>query len=241
MLSSWEKEFAEKVFSQISSSDGPRGSYSEWYSKFAASLLYRASLYSISEGGVFARVDPSLEADLAKCMEVWRRFLIGELSNPGTNELHMVPIGWFSDVKSDDTPVYWNRYIKRSVEIDIPHSDSLDFVAVYCKIGPIAFFGHVRNYGKLWKGTRLSINHGLHSPKFVVLPGNLLDYFFSRAKMAEAMARSVNPNQRVKTDREVRKNLERMRTSPLFEAMQADAERFGVAAITHAEEDERTD
>jgi hypothetical protein len=70
----------------------------------------------------------------------------------------------------------------------------------------------------------------------MALPRIVLDYFFWRAANNGRISRSISPQQREKTHQEILKNLDRMRGSDLFSAMLADAERFGIEAVTFPDE-----
>jgi hypothetical protein len=135
LLSGWEKKFAELVFHPFTTESYPTGQYGDWYSKFVASLLYRVGLYFLAKGLEARRGSDDDMEDIRSCLNTWRRFICGEISNPGKFELHQVPVGWLSDVNRAGIPKNWNRYIARDVEFDLAHTESWAFTAFYCKLG----------------------------------------------------------------------------------------------------------
>lgn len=231
-LSDLEKRFSEQVFKKITSGSYPRGQYSSWFSKFAASLVWRVG-QSQDFRGVLYKADDKDVQKIRQALEIWRKFILGQERHPGPFELHFVPIGGLSNIEHPDVPDNWNRYSLRQVEFDTVYTDGSNFLSLYCKIGPVAFFGFVQNNTQPWKGSRISVNHGFFERDKLVWPPFLLKYFFSRARFSKELMSNISPKQRARTDQEILKNLERVRESDLFSALLLDGERFGLDAIVH--------
>jgi len=229
-FSKWEKRFADNYFFPSSSKGGfPSTSYSEWCCKFLASVVWRYGLWFLEETES-KRISCTQKELVEGALEIWRKFLMGELPHPNENEIHILPVGEFTSLQHPNIPPNWNRYIKRTTECDIAFTDDNSFIAIFVKMGPIAVFGHVTNAATKWQGSRVSIRQGNYVQKIVLQP-SVLDFLVGRAQISWSLRDQLSDKQKSKVNSSIRKNVDRLAGSDLYEEIQNDFSRFGQAAF----------
>lgn len=116
LLAGWEDVVAAQLFRPYNEGSKVTITYEEWLAKFAASLVWRV-LFVMKAEGLKNLSDSQLQlAGLA--LEVWRKFIRGERDNPGSFELHLLPVDFIDASKNNSLPANFNRYLiaaRRSV------------------------------------------------------------------------------------------------------------------------------
>ena len=179
-----------------------------------------------------AEIGPSAEPviGLTETLEVWRKFILGEIENPSKNEIHLLPIGEFANISNPKLPANWNRYCRRLIEIDFPISPSNNFSAVFVKLGPIALFGFIKNDAQKWYGSKVAIKHGFFV-KDMKLPRSILEYFADRSRRSRGKLAEMSPKQKEIIEKTMLKNLDSVANSDMFKEMEKDYLRFGQSAF----------
>ncbi|XOY56486.1 MAG: hypothetical protein ACMUJK_01770 [Rhodobacterales bacterium] len=234
-FSRWEKWFSENVFVPSTVTNYPAGRYGIEYSRFAASLVWRAGQHFL-EHGTDIEISPEDKRDLQSAVGTWRSFILGEKDHPERFELHVVPVADLRKIQDLRAPDNWNRYCLRHIEMDLAYAESGGFLSVVVKLGPVSIVGHVRNNLQKWKGSRIATREGFFNPKKIVWPPTLLDYFFWRARNNQQIVASLSSKQVDLTKQSILKNLDRVAESGMFKAMLEDADRFGLDAVIQKED-----
>ncbi|HJP60569.1 MAG TPA: hypothetical protein VJ865_11230 [Gemmatimonadaceae bacterium] len=156
--------------------------------KFAASLSWRVLFYYNAHGHldeVPAHHLPQIDAAL----EEWRLFLLDQTDHPGRFEHHLLPMDEVSSSTVPDMPTAMNRYILRSIDMDVVTSEKT--ALVYTKLPSIAVVGFVemRYPRSRWQGTRIAARDGTIMPRQYVIPQAFGEYVMGKARIGqEALA-----------------------------------------------------
>lgn len=232
-LGVYEKKFASKIFHPITKTDNHPVAYSEWLLKFCVSVSWRALLLA-SEEKSFVGFSAAQRLSAEEALHVWREFLCGRAVKPGGLQQHLLifdEVGYDSDAS---LPPNINRYLLRSIELDIPHTN--DFSFTFVKMGPFAILGfiYLANSGE-WSGGEINVKEGMVGPSRYILPPTFLDYLTSRARKQEALFENLSNRQRAiadkATDAGILKNKKVLPTSHWMKAIQRDIDLFGDAAF----------
>jgi hypothetical protein len=225
-----ETMFCNKIFHPVVSGDFRKVNYSNWFSHFLVSVSWRVAAIHLRRGLAKKLSGQKCEA-IDNALQTWEKFLRHEIGSPGPFEQHVIPMGKVEDTTITDLPTNINRYMQRGVEMDMIHSDNSDLLLIYAKMGPIALFSYIIPPANKWRGTRVSINNGTYPPQRVEMPINIWNYLADRARKHQNALHALSPQQRVKIDEDVVKNLDRFRSSDHFRTIMDDYERFGPDAI----------
>lgn len=224
----WETAFANKIFHPFHLDAKVSVPYSEWFAKFCASVSWRILEY-YRQRGLLEKVDESIASAVHSALDTWRRFLAGELSNPGQHEQHMLPMPGIESSTVPSLSNNINRYMLRGVEMDFVVGG--DSAMVAAKMGPFHLFGYVLRPKDRWRGSRVAVASGCFGPTQYVLPMALMDYMNERASNSAQVVSNLPEHQVSKIENEILKNPEKFRSTGLFEAMLMDAEMFGLNAV----------
>lgn len=167
--------------------------YGPWLAKFAASLAMKAAavqLYTelpaktdfdraLPTNKVVTTVLPDRQrAELLAAFEHWKRFLLGQESNPGRNELHLLALDMqlFEGLRG----VFGHHHM---------HADGFSAVAIL--LNGLVVFGVTRQDERvLQHQTRIEVGGGRLGKQNYVLPGMLLEAF-RRLSLAGLRTRKV--------------------------------------------------
>jgi hypothetical protein len=239
LLAGWEDAVAAQLFRPYNEGSKVTITYEEWLAKFAASLVWRV-LFVMKAEGLKNLSDSQLRlADLA--LEVWRKFIRGERDNPGSFELHLLPVDFVDASKNNSLPANFNRYLTRSIEMDIVAKKGSAFV--YAKMGKLVFIGIIEQpISRQWFGSRLAIKKGTVKPSKYTAPAAFLDYLTSRASRMNEIMQQLSPKQQAKITETMKKNIDKAAESETFKAMTYDIAMFGIDAVAEqAGEDAKDD
>ena len=153
-LSTWERQFSENVFMPLTGGDGFNPfEYGPWLAQFAVSLSWR-SLTFMPTMAPLTHVPPQHTARLDNAAETWRRFLLDGLHPIGSFDQHFVPLGFLDAHTIPSLPPNINRYIARSVAIDVVTSSDQIFVFTKLPFAVIIGMLYSARPGE-WVGTKL--------------------------------------------------------------------------------------
>lgn len=234
LLSVWEKSAYEGIILPLSGTPRAKGriKYGPWALKFAVSLSWRVLLHHLSRYDLSCLTSEQ-SAKANEALETWRRFLLGELPNPGQFEQHLLALDLVEQYRRGNISPFINRYIVSTLDMAIPYSERS--VTVYTKMGKILLFGIVQKYGSnRWKGTKVHVNSGsIMIPCTYVIPEEVLGFINERANKAASVLASISDRQRKTVRNAIIQDIDRFADSDIFLAMQHDfmcsgKEAFGV-------------
>lgn len=222
-LSAWERKAHKDIFLPLSDSSRAIGriQYGPWALKFAVSVSWRVLLHHFSQYGLPCLTNGQ-RAKANEALETWRRFLLGELPNPGQFEQHLLPLNLIAQYHGLNISPFMNRYIMLTLDMAILYSDRS--VTIYTKMGNILLFGLVQKYAaNRWKGTKLHVNSGsIMIPGTYVIPTEVLEFINERANKAASLLASLSDKQRKTIRNAIIQDIDRIADSDIFLAMQHD-------------------
>lgn len=225
----WETIFSQRIFAPLhDETQKPPVTYpyQAWFLKFAVSLSWRVLLHNGEKHG-FDNLAPRVRGAVTEALEAWRLFLLDKRVHPGAFQQHLLPLGLISTAAHPISSPFFNRYLIRTVDHDLPHTD--ESLMVYTKIGKFAFFGFVLNgRNEQWVGTRLRVRNGAFNPSGTFgVPTSIVEFLNSKADDAAAGLASMSERQKMK----VQQVLSKRPPSPeSFRAFERDVALFGPAA-----------
>jgi hypothetical protein len=229
LFNSFETPFAGQIFHPYDTEAATRVRYGEWMLKFCASVAWR-SLLHLKQGGHLTPLTQRQLLSVDDALRTWSRFLRGEYKHTGAHEIHLLPLGEISESRGLKFPPNINRYLARTVDLNLGASESVCFV--FSKLGPFAVFGFIElPYPDQWKGTKILQKGGVFAPGKYRLPIQLIDYLTDRATRSKAVMEKLSVTQRQKVNQSIRADPERFLQSGIFKAMQRDVEMFGSDAF----------
>jgi len=230
-FSTWEKQFAETLFPSLSQGRGLRAfDYGPWMTMLAASLSWRSLLYLQATGPLKSFPSDKLPL-LEQAAEAWRALLCGQGNSISPFAQSFIPLGYIESATVSDLPPNFNRYLGRSVAVDLVTSDTHSFI--YTKLPFMVFAGVIQsNRSEEWANTSLALEGGrFGGGKEICVPGQILSYMFDCARRMIGLNKNLSEKQKALIKDTAIKNLKRVRSSKSVEAMLRDVEFFGVAAF----------
>jgi hypothetical protein len=201
MFEKWETPFAEQIFTVLHRPDDQlpdKLPYKEWALRFAVSVSWRAlAVFTAHER--FPQILVSDHQLLRKALSTWSQFLRGERQNPAEFEHHLLS---FTGVgrTSHDVSSFLNRYILRSVDLDLAEADGA--YIVFTKLGRIFLFGLIprRPTASGWSNvTKLRLRKGEIALRGAInVPQAVLEFINDRAEKGRAEIASMSPAQKQK-------------------------------------------
>ena len=232
LLSAWERSAYKDIFLPLSDSSRviDRIQYGPWALKFAVSVSWRVLLYHFSRYGL-PYLTNGQRAKANEALETWRRFLLGELPNPGQFEQHLLPLNVITQYHGLNISPFMNRYIMLTLDMGIPYSNRS--VTIYSKMGNILLFGLVQKYAaNRWKGTKLHANSGsIVIPGTYVIPTEVPEFINERANKTASLLASLSDKQRKIISNAIIQDIDRIADSDIFLAMQHDLLHSGKEAL----------
>jgi len=223
LLSTWERSAYQEIFLPLNDSSRAIGPirYGPWALKFAVSVSWRVLIYHFKQYGLPNLTDGQ-KAKANEALETWRRFLLGELPNPGQFEQHLLPLNLIKQYRGFDISPFMNRYIMHTSGMAILYSERS--VTIYAKMGRILLFGLVQKYAaSRWKCTKLHVNSGsIMIPKTYHLPLEILGFMNEQADRAASSLASLSDKQKEIIREAALQDIDRIADSDIFLAMQHD-------------------
>lgn len=223
LLNKWETEFANKLFYPLVQGKKSSFEYKGWLLKFAVSLSWR-SLILIKTIGLSHFTD-NQQKQSGIALEVWRKFLLGDIQHLDKYQQHVIPVGIVSDSSMPNLPKNINRYFLRSINIDPIASESQ--ALVYIKIPYFIFIGGIQFDPKQWVNTTIQTHKGMIEKNKCTVPQGFGDYIIDKAMKVGNIPKNISEKQKNKIEKAILNDLDRVSKSETFRAMHADVKLFG--------------
>lgn len=225
----WEKEFAEKCFEPINNNEAKRIRYQPWMLKFATSVSWRVLCVFKAMDGLYGFPAHQISAADAT-LDEWGQFLLDKRPHPGVHEQHMFLSDTIKKSPDSNIPANINRYLFRSIEIYVAHSEHA--VITYAKMGRFVLFGFVEMaHPRRWRGTKLNANEGVFGVGDVEIPTKVWDFMKDRARRAANVNAEISDRQRAIIGETYLRDPDRAASSESFHAMHHDVLLFGEKAF----------
>lgn len=232
MLGRSETDFAAKLFYPYTSDGSSRIIYGEWLLHFCVSVSWRV-LQFFKEETSLKCYEPEAVTRIAQAEATWKAFLLGQRPHPGPFQQHVLPFDAIESIstKTRDLSSNLNRYLMRTVDMDLCRSETTNFV--YSKLGRFVILGFIReDRPTQWQGTKIHVKTGQIEPRKYTLPRQFFNYINARARRTAELLSGVSSRQAEKLDQTFRANIEEYIGSDEFVAMHNDVRMFGDAAFT---------
>jgi hypothetical protein len=234
---SYESWFASQVFTPFNDDPSAIIPVDGRLLKFACSLSWRVALYYATTTPS-THLSPEQLAQSEEAMQVWREYLLDKRPHPGRFEQHILMLDRLASATIPDLPGNTNRYILRTVDMDIVAGAKTCFV--YVKLPRIVIIGSVVMSGprNQWQGTRIPTQSWSIRPRNCVVPGALATFISGKARLMARSQASMSDRQKQKVEGALMRDIERFRSSGAFAAMESDVQMFGDAAFHPHRDDE---
>jgi len=165
-LNTWETTFANLVFYPFNKEETNTVSYDAWLLKFCTSISWRVLTLFIEEDNFYQNAPEPMRNAAKRAHMVWKEFLLDECPHPERHEQHLLPLDLIESYTSPDIPTNINRYILRSVDIEVAWSSPKN-VFVYSKLGRFLIVGFINvERRKEWGGTKVHVQRGVLGPRY---------------------------------------------------------------------------
>jgi hypothetical protein len=234
-LSVWEKETAESLFLPYHRGTLTRVQYGSWLAKFCASIAWRV-LFVHSRVAALTNLSASQTTRAENALELWKDVMFDRAPNPGTFELHLLPLEILAGTAGLSLPPNMNRYLARAVEMDVVSTSQSAFV--YTKLCMLIVLGFIQlPQVRQWQGSRVAMNRGVIEPRQLVAPIGFAEYLAERAQRMGELQAQLSDRQRKKINATMRSDLDRTARSDTFNAMSQDVAMFGKLAFQPREDE----
>lgn len=226
-LNVWETVFASRAFHPLNNDGGQFVRYGAWMMKFCASISWR-TLLKFRQDGLNDLSWSQLSA-VDRALNVWSEVILEKRNHPSEHQQHIVLLDTIAEA-SDRWPANINRYILRTVAMDVIRSEATTFV--FTKMGKVLVLGFIDvRYSRQWVGTKIHAREGLIGLGNITVPIQFRDYLIDKANRYAQISSSISDVQQSKIAKAARQNLDRVARSGTFAAMRDDVERSGKAAF----------
>lgn len=235
-----ETAFANQIFYPYLQSTTQRLRYGPWMLHFCASLSWRTLQYHYcTQPEEFKSYPKHLIERMQVAESTWRKYLLGEIANPGEFRQHLVPLDRIEKTSGRLSPNI-NRYLMRAIQMDICCGDETLFA--FTKIGRFMILGFINepNPGN-WGGSRINANQGTVEPKNYSMPMGFWKYINDKADGISATSHMMSSRQHEKINQSFLSNVDRMAGSDFFNAMAADVAMFGSQAFHENQRPKKSD
>ena len=223
ILSAWERQTATSLFRPYHADTSAVMSYGPWLAKFCASVCWRV-LYLFQRLGLKSC---SVEQDVlvGQALNAWRGLMHGQVADPGTFELHLVPVNVMVSATGSIWPPNINRYFARAIEMDVASTPSSAFV--YAKLCKLILVGFIQmKHPQEWIGTRVDLQQGVVKPEGRGLPTNFGLYLADRARRMADLNAQISAKQKGKIWDAAVAKVDRAANSDSLKAMEHDVAMF---------------
>ncbi|MGX0902481.1 hypothetical protein ACSSV8_001045 [Roseovarius sp. MBR-79] len=230
-LSVFENRFKASIFDNAVQKKPSKFTYDQWLSKFALSVVWRATQMDQFGGTVGSQLDDRSKALLDNAIAHWRNQLLGNESSYGRFPIHIFEHWQLHDANHEDLPGIWNRYLNRHSVIRLIKNDPTELFVVYVKMGPVAIFGHISKPKKRWRGTRINTAKGIYDSTDVRLPEDIFYLYMYEAQDHHELISSVSEKQQDIIYDTMTSDIERAKDSDSWRDVLADVSRFNKNAF----------
>jgi len=192
LFSTWEGQFARKLFIPFQEKGQQSFSYGGWLLPFTVSLAWRLATVGVDN---FRRNNAELAEYIDKALDCWRTFLLGHSKDSGPYEHHLFFLDYIADVHGAALPDKIHWYLLRSVDATIAFGSRTVFI--YFLLPGLVFWSCVRPPEQAgWKGTRI-LEQGTIAPPQIA-PSEFGDFLINRAQEAIERVGQMSDIQRAK-------------------------------------------
>jgi hypothetical protein len=227
-LNVWETQFAKHVFYPISEDGDVKVPYSDWLLKFCTSVSWR-TLLMMKEKDHLNKFSDAHRVAVDAALSKWAAYLLDKAPNPGLFEQHLI----IFDVERTTlhgVPANFNRYILRTVDLDVVRSNSILFVL--SKMGKFFVLGFIDvPYRRQWVGTKINAQFGIIKNSGYKLPRQFGDYLIQEARRYAQIHAKISEAQRDRIDETMWRDIDRLARSGSLAAMRHDVQMAGKAAF----------
>lgn len=217
----YEGKFAKTIFHPYLANNSHAADYDEDALKFSVSLAWRTLAY-MNEKTRLNNFRGRHPQAVAKALHIWSEYLLGNREDIGEHEVHWLPLCGVVDHTLSAMPDNINRYLRRSVEIDVAVADSGAFT--YSKCGPLIFVGLIAEHDpNEWKGSKI-VKSGRFGPGSFKMPGLFQGYLFSRCEKLKELESGLSPKQLGSIAASYQKNVRRAEKSDTLNSAVLDAQ-----------------
>jgi hypothetical protein len=224
-----EDIFAKEIFIPLHKDESIE-QYGPWLLKFSTSVSWRVLTYFKNYLDL-KHFPENLLMSVDDALRTWQAFLLNELSTPGDYEQHILPFrGLIGNYSGPDMPSNFNRYVLRSVDIDVACSKTEAFV--YAKMCRLLLIGFIEmDHKERWRDTKVHLDHGNLEKEHYKVPATVSNFMFYKARRLQAVHKKLSERQRGRIDKDYRKHPTKYRDSEMFKAITQDSLLFGEAAF----------
>ena len=225
LFSKWESEFAKKIFYPYLDNRVTSINYGPWMSKLCASLSWRTLTY-IRSKNPDKNKSPEYYDELDRAEKHLASYLLGKINNLDQYEQHVFPLDKIESTTQTGLPTNINRYLLRSVAMDIIGNTTDLFV--YTKLPSFIILGAI--YAKELKkmrNSRIAIKRGAITPRTYQWQIGFIDYIIDKSQEIADTHNRIPTRQLEKIEDFIKKNPDKAANSKLFEAFLHDYELFG--------------
>ncbi len=215
----WETEFSKTVFHPLVSKQAHNFRYSEWMLNFTTSLSWRVLKY-IQEKHELPHFNDSMKTEVENALQKWERFLLGREPHPGKFQQHVIPLDKI-DSATKSLPLNINRYLLRSVDLDVVTSGKQAYV--YIKLPYLLIIGFIKiDRPNDWKGTKVHVKSGILGSDEYVVPEFIFDHLIEKAERSDKIKDNISDKQTTKIEKTARNNIDRVISSGSLDALKGD-------------------
>jgi hypothetical protein len=225
----WETRFATEMFHPLNADGGRFCQYRDWLLKFCASISWR-NLVRARDDTELNDLSADQMSSVDRALSVWSEFVLGRVPHPGKFQQHLLPLDTVDGYSAGRLPANINRYILRTVEMDVIHSPDATFT--FSKIGKFIVLGFIDiTFPNQWVNTRVHVREGIIRPSRYTVPRQFGDYLLERTDRLAAVHSEISATQRDKISQTMMRDLDRLSTSDSLKAMEHDVELSGDEAF----------
>ena len=222
-----ENRFKINIFDNATQKRQSKFSYDSWLSRFALSVVWRATQMEQFEATLSPKLDAQSKALLDIAVLHWRRQLLGEAKNYGRFPLHIFEHWQLHDAQHKAIPGNWNRYLNRHSVIRLVKNEPTALFLVYVKMGPVTVFGQISKPKRKWEGTRINTIKGFYNSAKVRLPADIFHLYMHEAQYHLDLVSSASEKQMDIISETFLKDISKATGSESWADLVADATRFG--------------
>jgi hypothetical protein len=229
LFGKWEGIFANQVFMPLHQNK-PIKRYGTWLLKFSTSVSWRVLTFFKNHLDLNHCTDNLLKS-VDKALKIWQEFLLDKRLHPGDCEQHLLPFRGLIDKHNDPKmPSNFNRYISRSVDIDVACSKTTAFV--YAKMCRILLIGFIEmDHRERWRHTMVHVNHGILEKRHYKVPMIVSDFMYYKARRLQEVQKKISGRQWKQIGQDYEKKPDKIKNSEMFKAITQDFILFGEEAF----------
>ena len=230
----WEDAFAKEIFYPYIKNQNLEANYSEWMSKFCASLSWRTLIYVKDQNHKQNKTPNYINARNQAEMHL-AKYLLNQEQSLNQYEQHLFPLSAIESSTNTTLPKNINRYFLRAVDLDVVGNTNNVFI--YTKLPFFILLGIIKSEkSEDFSESKISENNGTLKPRTYTFPDGLMDYVFEKAVLVSKKYDEINPLQLQKIENYVINNKDKVTNSKTFNAFLHDLNLFGNNVFKKSEE-----